>query len=133
MRGRPDAAGRMTIRSAERAAGPGRSTWLRATLPSMSGLALAAPAQAQELARLRLESFGGLGDLVWIAVTAGTAIAAVAAVSLLLRSRGGGRLAAAQAEIRSLRAELDRTAALLEADDTRTLVLDSAVAEPQVF
>jgi hypothetical protein len=53
--------------------------------------------------------------------------------SLLLRTSRGDRLGAAQAEIMSLRAALDRTAALLDADDQRTMIWESAVAPPQVF
>ena len=80
-----------------------------------------------------LEALGAsLGDLVWIAVTAGTALAAVGAFALLLRGSRADKLAMAQAEIMSLRAALDRTAALLEADDQRTLIWDSAVAAPHV-
>jgi signal transduction histidine kinase len=74
-----------------------------------------------------------LSDVVWIAVTGGTAVAAIAAFWLFLRDRRDGKLAAAQAEILGLRAALDRTEGLLDADDQRTVIWDSAVAAPQVF
>ncbi|MDQ3558866.1 MAG: ATP-binding protein [Pseudomonadota bacterium] len=82
-------------------------------------------------------SFGGfgtaLGDVVWVAVAAGTACAALLTFALFLRNRRDDRLAGVEGEVMALRAELDRTEALLEADDQRTVVWESVAAPAQVF
>ncbi len=106
----------------------------RGTPPFAVGLILGQPAAAQSLIEQTLGSAGvPLDDMVWLAITAGTALAAICAVALLMRTRRDDRLAAAQAETMALRSALDRTEALLDADDQRTVVWESAVAPPQVF
>ena len=84
-------------------------------------------------ARYRRPRGSRVGSVIWIAVTAGTALAALTAFALFLRARRDDRFAAAQNEMLALRAKLDRTEALLDADDQRTIIWDSAVTAPQVF
>ncbi len=122
----------MAKKSAERISDPHRKTRRRAALGAASALALLSPAQAQSgLSPAAID--GALGDLVWWAVTAGTALAALVAFGLLLRTRRDDRIAATEREAVALRSALDRAGALLDADDQRTVVWDTAVAEPQVF
>lgn len=107
--------------------------WLVA-LSCFSALAPGSTAQAQAAGDLSFGGFGAaLGEVVWVAVTAGTACAALVAFALFLRNRRDDRLAGAEGEVMALRAELDRTEALLEADDQRTLVWESAAAPAQIF
>jgi len=89
-------------------------------------------ANAQSLAGRPLGT-AALGDLVWWAVTVGIAIAALAAFALYLNARRDERLASAEKKLAALSAVLDRTAALLDADDQRTVVWEGAAAEPRVF
>lgn len=121
----------MARTSAARLFGPRRTGWRGAALGAASALVVAAPARAELVSGTALG--GTLGDVVWWSVTAGTALAALAAFGLYLRVRGDDRLAAAKGELTALRAALDRTEALLDADDQKTVVWDSAVTEPRVF
>jgi signal transduction histidine kinase len=109
---------------------------LRRTQYRTAGLIAASgavsPVRAQSFADAPL-SAGALGDLVWWAVTAGTALAALVAFGLYLYARRDERLAAAEKKIATLNAALDRTGALLDADDQRTIVWESVASEPQVF
>src|SRR5688572_762409 len=123
----------MAKTSAARIFGPGRTS-LRATPPLAVGLILGQPAAAQSLIERTLGGAGvPLDDMVWLAITAGTALAAVGAAALLMRTRRDDRLAVAQAEVMALRSALDRSEALLDADDQKTVVWESALAPPQVF
>ena len=130
--GHPDAAGRMATTSAETLSGSLRRTQRRAALGLVAAAALFSPAEAQSLADHSLRA-GTLGEVVWWAVTAGTAFAALVAFGLYLHTRRDERLAAAEKKISGLSTALDRTAALLDADDQRTIVWESAVSDPQVF
>ena len=97
-------------------------------------LPLSAPsAQAQDAGAFSLDNLGDFAGLIWIAVTAGMGFAALIAVTLLMQSRRDHRLADAEAEVENLRLALDRTEALLEADDQRTIAWASAATPPQVF
>jgi signal transduction histidine kinase len=109
------------------------STYLGWTA-ALAGLVLASPSAAQSLptaaiGNLHLQA----GDVVWAAITVGMALAALFSFALLIRNRRDSTLAAARGELVALRSALDRTEALLDADDQRTIVWDSAVAPPQVF
>ena len=75
-----------------------------------------------------------LGNVIWWAVTAGTALAAFAAFGLLLRarSRRSPRDGAARDRARFAPRAIAREA-LLGADDQRTVIWDTAVGEPQIF
>lgn len=129
---RPDAAGRMETRRAERKSGPAGMMWRRTALRSASPIALASSAKAQAFSGGAALS-GMLADVAWWSVTIGAALAAIAFGGLLVRSRRDERLAAAERRNVSLRTALDRTVALLDADDQRTVVWDKAVGEPDVF
>ena len=91
----------MAKTSAERISGPHRTTRRRAALRSArrwrAPLA-GAGAVASPACRRGLDA--ALGDLVWWAVTGGTALAALAAFGLLLRARRDDRLATAAARDR---------------------------------
>jgi hypothetical protein len=106
-------------------------TWRRAALRSASPLALASTANAQAFSGGAALS-GMLADVAWWSVTIGAALAAIAFGGLLVRSRRDERLTAAERRNVSLRTALDRTVALLDADDQRTIVRDGAVGEPDV-
>ena len=125
----------MAKTSAERIFGPLRRTRRAAALPLDCRAFARCARQAQSLADLTFDGAGAaLGDVVWLAVTAGTALAALAAFALFLRARARRQADDRRRARRSaLRAALDRTEALLDADDQRTIVWDSAVAPPQVF
>jgi signal transduction histidine kinase len=123
----------MAKTSADRVRGPGRRAWWCAALLVTVALASATPARAQALSDLPALTGLSLDDLAWAAVTAGSGVAAIVAFWLFLRTRRQDRVAAAGREIRTLRAALDRTEALLEADDQRTVIWDSAVTAPQIF
>jgi PAS domain-containing protein len=113
--------------------GPQPRRWRRSALLISTALTAGGSAQAQSLGALGGGLDEQLGNLVWAAVTAGTAFAAIVAFSLFLRAKRDDKLAAAGSEIMRLRSALDRTEALLDADDQRTLVFESAVAPPQIF
>ena len=130
--GHPDAAGRMAKTSAEALSGALRTALRACAFGLVAALPPLAPAKAQSLADLSLGA-GALGELVWWAVTAGTAVAALVAFGLYLTTRRDEVLAAAEKKIATLSTALDRTGALLDADDQRTVVWDTSVAEPQVF
>ncbi|MGH6924314.1 MAG: ATP-binding protein [Propylenella sp.] len=122
----------MAKTSAERFPGSGGTSRRAAALASLP--ALFSPARAQSLSDLPLASIEtALGNVVWAAVTAGTALAALLAFALFLRVRRDDRLAAAEKEIVALRSALDRTEALLDADDQKTVVWESVASEPRVF
>ena len=124
----------MAKTSAERIFGPLRGRRPAAAMPWIAGIFAAGPAEAQSLSEFTFDGAGApFGDVVWMAVTAGTALAAMAAFALFLRARRDDKLQTSQSELLSLRAALDRTEALLEADDQRTIVWELAVALPQVF
>jgi signal transduction histidine kinase len=122
----------MAKTSADRIFGPGRGR-RRAALPLISGLVIATPAKGQALSELTAVAGLPIGTVAWVAIMAGTSLAAIVAFSLLVRARRDDRLVAAETEATALRAALDRTEALMEADDQRTIVWDSAVAAPHVF
>ncbi len=122
----------MAKTSAGRVSDPRRRTWRCAALISTPPSALASPAWAQSLPDLAALG-SALGAVMWTAVVAGIALSAALALMLCMRARRDNALAAAQAEILRLRSTLDRTEALLDADDQRTLVWDSSVAAPQLF
>jgi signal transduction histidine kinase len=123
----------MAKKSGERLSTRGGSAHCRVTCTAISALVTASTAYAQAPVA-SFSSLGvGLGQVMWIAVTIGTALAALLSSWLLLRNRPGDRLAAAEAEIVALRSALDRTEALLDTDDQRTIVWDSAVANPRIF
>jgi signal transduction histidine kinase len=124
----------MTRTKAARSFGRSRETWRRAlrTAAAIVALAvLAAPAGAQSPSAPLLA--GRLDDVFYLALTVGMALAALAALALFAWTRRDERIAAAGRETAALRAALDRTHALLDADDQRTIVWDSAVAPAQVF
>ncbi len=122
----------MAKRSAERISGSGRALW-RAALLGAAPLTLSS-AEAQTLPNLSLNGMeAALNNVAWAAVTAGTALAALIAFTLFLRARRDERLVAAQREAAVLRTALDRTEALLDADDQKTVVWESATSEPRVF
>jgi signal transduction histidine kinase len=104
----------------------------RAAPALAAGLTAASPAAAQSFIDL---TFGGapLGDVAWLAITGGTALAALAAFALFMRTRRDDRLAAAEGEVMALRAALDRTEALLDADDQKTIIWESVAMPPQIF
>ncbi len=89
--------------------------------------------KAAEAAGLSLRAAGFLDDIVWWSVTGGIAIAALVAFALYINTRRDERLVAADRRITALNAALDRANALLDADDQKTIVWDSAVSEPKVF
>ena len=123
----------MTKTRTDRFFGPGRKASRRAVLVLMSATAPTASGHAQTL-DFDLGNLGvAPGQVVLTAITVGIALAALGAFAAFMRSRRDDRLSAAQAELRSMRASLDRTEALLDADDQRTIVWDSAVAEPRIF
>jgi signal transduction histidine kinase len=122
----------MGIIEAERLFGRGSRRWRWAA--PLAPLALASPAGAQNMENLALAGLRfDVGDLVWAAITAGIALSALLSFMLLMRSRRDSSLAAASADMLALRSALDRTEALLDADDQRTIVWDSAAAPPDVF
>jgi len=119
----------MAKKSAESVSGalrrmPRAATGLFATVTLVSS------AKAQSLSVL---GPGALAEIVWWAVTLGVAIAALAAFGLYLHARRDEHAVAAQTKIAALNAALDRTEALLDADDQRTIVWEGAAGEPQVF
>jgi signal transduction histidine kinase len=121
----------MAKTSAERKSGPLGLTRC-AALALGPTLISSVPANAQSFAPPPgLDAM--LGNVIWWAVTGGTAVAAFVAFGLLFRARGDQRLTIAQREIVTLRAARDRAEALLGADDQRTIVWDTAVGEPQIF
>lgn len=112
----------------------GGTTRFSVALMLMATQALASPARAQDPSGASLTRLNAdLGEVMWLAVTIGTALAALLSFWLFLRNRRDDRLAAAEVEIVALRSALDRTEALLETDDQRTVVWDSAVTAPQLF
>src|SRR5690349_13324695 len=121
----------MAKTSAERTSGPLRLTGC-AALALGPILIDATSASAQSLS-LPPGVDSMLGNVIWWAVTGGTALAAFVAFGLLLRTRRDEQLAGAQREIVTLRAARDRAEALLGADDQRTIVWDTAVGQPQIF
>jgi signal transduction histidine kinase len=124
----------MAKSSAERIFGSGRKSRLGAALGLSWGLIALSPAEAQSLPDMSLSGIdAALGSVVWAAVTAGTALAAMVAFGLLLRVRRDERIVAAEKEAVALRSALDRTEALLDADDQKTVVWESTIAEPRVF
>ncbi len=121
----------MAKRRAERQSGPDRAAWVAALTPA---LALAPVSQARAQSLVALDTIGGmLGALVWWAITAGFALAALVAFGLLLKGRRDERLKSAESEVGNLRLALDRTRALLDADDQKTVVWDSTTSEAEVF
>jgi signal transduction histidine kinase len=109
-------------------------TLRRLALASAAVLPTAVPAEAQRLAGIDLGALGNeLAALAWLSVTVGTALAAIAAFALYLRGRRDDRSLAAQKEIVALRSALDRTKTLLDADDQRTILWDSAIAPASVI
>jgi signal transduction histidine kinase len=102
----------------------------RAAAALAATAALLSPAKAQSLSVL---GPGALADVVWWAVTVGIAIAALVAFGLFFNARRDERVVAVEKKIAALNAALDRSEALLDADDQRTIVWDSAVGEAQVF
>jgi len=90
-------------------------------------------ARAQESGAFSLDHLGDFAGLIWIAVTAGMGLAALIAFTLLMQTRRDSRLADSEAEVENLRLALDRTEALLEADDQRTIAWVSPATPPQVF
>ena len=122
----------MAKTSAERKSGPHRTTRC-AALTVGSTLVGSASASAQSFSSLPPGLDAMLGNVIWWAVTGGTALAAFAAFGLLLRASRDDRLATAQREIVTLRAARDRAEALIGADDQRTIIWDTAVGEPQIF
>ncbi len=124
----------MARTSAETCSGAFRKTWRRAALGAALTPVLLSTAAAQRLSDRSLGATNGLlGDLIWWAVTAGTALAALIAFGLYLRNRRDEQVLAAGRKVAALNAALDRTRALLDADDQRTVVWDTAVTDPQVF
>ncbi len=124
----------MAKRSAERISGSGRKARLAAALTAGSVPLSVSSASAQRLSATSLPGLeAAIGGVAWAAVTAGTALAAMLAFGLFLRSRRDERLGAAEREIVALRSKLDRTEALLDADDQKTVVWESMAGEPRVF
>jgi signal transduction histidine kinase len=111
--------------------GPSRGWRLSSALAPATAL-LGDPAKAQSLPNLDALN-DALGTVTWVAVTAGTALAAIAAFALFLRNRRDDKVEKLQAENAALRSRLDRTEALLGADDQRTIIWDTAVSAPQIF
>lgn len=106
----------------------------RTALRAGSALALLSTADAQTLPGLSPIALGGaLADVLWWSVTAGTALAALVSVGLLLRSRRDEKLAIADRQVTLLRSAHDRAVSLLDADDQRTVVWDKTTGEPEVF
>lgn len=77
--------------------------------------------------------FANLDQVVWLSVTAGSVFVALASLSMFMRNRRDDRLAAAENELVELRMALDRTEALLAADDQKTIVWENGAAVPKVF
>ena len=77
--------------------------------------------------------FANAGDALWLAVCTGSVLAAGVTSTLFLRARKDHRVEAAEAEIGRLKALLDRSEALLSADDQKTLVWDGVSGTPQLF
>ena len=103
-----------------------------AVLRAASALTSFSTAQAQTLPGL--DTVGAaLGAVAWWSVTAGSALAALVFLALLLLSRRDERTVKAESHAVALRAQLDRAELLLDADDQRTVVWDKAVSEPEVF
>ena len=126
-------------KSAERISGSRRLSRLGAAL-GLAWASLGTPAAGarsfpdESLSNLSLSGIdSALGSVAWIAVTAGSTLAALIAFWLLLRVRRDDRLVAAENALVALRSELDRTEALLDADDQKTVVWESVTAEPRVF
>lgn len=122
----------MAKTSAERNSRPHRKTRC-AALTLGSTLIAAASAKAQTLAVAPSGLDRMLIEVVWWAVTAGMALAALIAFTLLLRARRDSPTTTGDRHTTALRVARDRAEALLDADDQRTVVWDSAVAEPVVF
>lgn len=133
VKGGPDVAGRMAKTSAARICDPGR-LWIIAGFGMAGALAPGRPAAAQMLSEVSLYGLSGtLALVIWAAVTVGSAVAALAAIALFLKARRDNHTEAAKHEAAALRAALDRTEALLDADDQKTVVWESAVSPPQIF
>jgi signal transduction histidine kinase len=124
----------MAKSSADRISGFRRASRLYAAAGAGASALAVSSASAQALSDLSLPGLdGALGDVAWMAVTAGTALAALVAFGMLIRSRRDGRAGSAEQEIAALRSALDRTEALLDADDQKTVIWESTIAEPRVF
>jgi signal transduction histidine kinase len=97
-------------------------------------LALRAPADAAPLSGFAHGvGAGALASLAWWVVTIGTALAALTAFALLLRARSDEGSASAEKRLAAMNVALDRTRALLDADDQRTIVWEAFGAEPEIF
>jgi len=124
----------MAKSSADRGSGFRRISRLGAALGLSTAPLPLSSAWAQSLPDLSLAGLDArLGDVAWAAVTAGTALAALVAFGLLIRSRRDERAVASEREVAALRSALDRTEALLDADDQKTVIWESTIAEPRVF
>jgi signal transduction histidine kinase len=75
----------------------------------------------------------GLPQILWLAVTAGSALAAVLAMILVVRGRADDRLEQAERRADELRLALDRAEALLASDDSKTIVWDSSEGEARAI
>ena len=122
----------MAKTSAERNSGPHRKM-RHAALTLGPTLIASASAKAQSFSGLPPGLDQMLADVIWWVVTGGTSLAALVAFGLLLRSGRDARLAVLKRETASLRAQRDRVEALLDADDQKSIVWDSAVSEPEIF
>jgi len=123
----------MAETGAERIAGPRPGHWLRWVLPVIGASLGDRPAYAQSAESAGLLTLASAaGAAVWVSITVGAVCAAVVAVALLHRGRRGAGAGGA-AEAAALRTALDRTEALLEADDQRTVVFETAMDPPRIF
>ena len=110
-----------------------RRAWRRGAL-ALAALLPPAPARPQDFGAFDLGALGGeLGEIVQISVVVGTSLAAIVAFALYIRARRDDRVVAAERDAAGLRAALDRAKTLLDADDQRTIVWDSATAAPNVI
>ncbi|HEX2257223.1 MAG TPA: alkaline phosphatase, partial [Afifellaceae bacterium] len=74
-----------------------------------------------------------LQQILWLAVTAGSASAAVLAMIMVVRGRADDRLEQAERRAEELRLALDRAEALLASDDSKTIVWESSEGEARAI
>ncbi len=84
---------------------------------------------AMEVGGIRID----LPDLLLLSVTIGFAMAAALAFRQTIRMKADDSLARASARVSELEFALDRSSAILSADDQKSIVWDSADSSPQVF
>jgi signal transduction histidine kinase len=112
--------------------GPRSDRWrLPAAAFVLAALALAA-SPAAAFAGATIAGIG-LPQILWMAVTAGSALAAMLAMILVLRGRADDRLVQSERRAEELRVALDRAEALLASDESKTIVWETSEAPPRVI